>query len=300
MDRRASANIKSDAHVKFIPLPTLMIVILLFLIGLAAGMLVNRAADNLPHERSPLAAPRCLHCGTPRAKIQFSGVLSFVLRRDRCAQCSAPFSLRAPIVEIGAAALFGWLALRYPVGVYLGVVCFFSAVLILIAVIDLEYKLILNVISLPMTALAFLASPILLGGPDAAFEALPLKPYWLSFLGIVAGYLMTLGIYYLGVLFLRIINRGRVQKINTVAFGMGDVKLAGLLGALVGFPAIVYVLVYAILLGGVGAILFILFRAATRRPYSAFTAIPYGPYLILAGAAFLYFGPELLARAMGA
>lgn len=288
-----------DAHVKFIPIPTQMLGVLLFLIGLAAGILINRAADNLPYERSLLAAPCCAHCGTPRAKLQNSGSLSFILRRDRCAQCSAPLSLRAPIVEIGTAALFAWLALRYPIGVYLGVVCFFSAVLILIAVIDLEHKLILNVVSLPMTALAFLTSPILLGGPGTTIESLSLKPYWLAFLGIVTGYLVTLGIYYLGVLFLRIVNRGRAKKINTVAFGMGDVKLAGLLGALVGFPAIVYVLVYAILLGGVGAILFIAFRAATRRPYSAFTAIPYGPYLILAGAAFLYFGPELLARALG-
>jgi Type IV leader peptidase family. len=114
------------------------------------------------------------------------------------------------------------------------------------------------------------------------------------------GYGVTLGIYYLGALFLRLINRGRAQKINTVAFGMGDVKLAGLLGALVGFPAIIYVLIYAILLGGIGAALVILTRLATRRGYSAYMAIPYGPYLILAGGAFLYFGNELFARLFGA
>lgn len=276
-----------------------MIIFLFALFGILAGIIINRAADNLPADRSFLAAPRCPHCNTPRPAIQRIGVLCFVVRRDRCPQCGAPVSLRAPVVEIGAAALFGWLALRYPVGIYLGVLCFFSAVLILIAVIDIEHKLILNVISLPMTALAFLVSPILMGGPDTSLQTLNLKPYWLSFLGIVTGYGLTLGIYYLGVLFLRSINRGRAQKINTVAFGMGDVKLAGLLGALVGFPAIVYVLICAILLGGVGAVLVILFRTFTRRSYSAYTAIPYGPYLILAGAAFLYSGGELLTRLMG-
>jgi leader peptidase (prepilin peptidase)/N-methyltransferase len=276
-----------------------MIIFFFALLGILAGILINRAADNLPTDRSVFAAPLCLHCGSPRPAVQSSGVLSFILRRDRCLQCGAPLSLRAPLVEIGAAALFGWLALRYPVGLYLGVVCFFSAVLILIAVIDLEHKLILNVVSLPMTALAFLLAPILLGAPNVSLESFTLKAYWLSVLGIVTGYGLTLCIYYLGVLFMRIINRGRAQKINTVAFGMGDVKLAGLLGALVGFPAIVYVLIWAILLGGVGAVLVILFRAATRRGYSAFTAIPYGPYLILAGGAFLFFGGELLGRGLG-
>lgn len=277
-----------------------MTILVFFLLGILAGVIINRAADNLPYARSLWAVPQCRHCNTPRARIQVSGVLSYILRRDKCAQCGAPVSFRAPLVEIGAAALFAWLAMRYPVSAYLFAVCFFSAVLLLIAVIDIEHKLILNVVSLPMTALAFLLAPILLGGSDLTLETLTLKPYWLSVLGIVTGYALTLGIYYLGVLFLRFINRGRAQKINTVAFGMGDVKLAGLLGALVGFPAIVYVLIYAIVLGGIGAILLILIRVATRRSYSAYMAIPYGPYLILAGAAFLYFGNELLARALGA
>jgi leader peptidase (prepilin peptidase)/N-methyltransferase len=89
-------------------------------------------------------------------------------------------------------------------------------------------------------------------------------------------------------------NRRGGRQINTVAFGMGDVKLAGLIGALIGFPAIFYVLVYAILLGGFGAIVAILLQVVQRRGYSAFMAIPYGPYLILAGYVFLLFGPQLL------
>lgn len=276
-----------------------MTIVLFFLFGIVCGIIINRAADNLPYRRSVFAVPHCPHCDTPRSRVQVSGVLTFVLRRDKCPQCSAPVPLRAPLLEITAAALFGWLALRYPVSLYLGVVCFFSAVLLLIAVIDIEHKLILNIISLPMTALAFLASPILYGGPDPSVQWLNPGAYWLSFLGIVTGCALTLGIYYLGVFFLRVVNRGRAQKINTVAFGIGDVKLAGLLGALVGFPAIVYVLIYAILLGGVGAVAVILIRVATRRGYSAYMAIPYGPYLILAGAAFLYFGNELLSQLLG-
>ena len=273
--------------------------LLFILLGIFTGILINRMADNLPWERAAFATPHCAHCSTPRARIQFSGIVAFLARRDKCQNCGAPLALRAPLVEIATAFLFAFLANRYPFGAYLLLVCFFSAVLVLIAVIDIEHKLILNVVSLPATALAFIVSPILLGGPDATLESIKWNRYWISLLGIVTGYALTLAIYYLGIVFLKLVNRGRAQKINTVAFGMGDVKLAGLLGALIGFPAIFYALIYAILLGGVGAVIAIAFRMLTRRSYSAFMAIPYGPYLILAGGAFLIFGSALLQRIMG-
>jgi prepilin signal peptidase PulO-like enzyme (type II secretory pathway) len=74
---------------------------------------------------------------------------------------------------------------------------------------------------------------------------------------------------------------------------MGDVKLAGLLGALVGVPLIFSVLIYAIVLGGVGALAVILLTMLRGHGYAAFTAIPYGPYLVLSGMAFLIFGSTL-------
>ncbi|MBI4674656.1 MAG: prepilin peptidase [Chloroflexi bacterium] len=274
-----------------------MFTFLYALVGIFVGMVINRAADNLPPpaRRSLWVTPRCPYCDTPRSILEQSGIVSFVLRRDKCHNCAAPLSLRAPLVEICAAMLFAFLANRYPLGIYLALVSFFAAALLLVAVIDIEHKLILNVVTLPTTLLAILASPILLDGLWFTIGGVTLSSFGLSLAGAVTGYLLTLGIYYLGVLFLIVVNRGRRQKINTVAFGMGDVKLMGLLGALVGVPAIFYVLVCAALLGGVGAALVILFRLVTRRGYSAFMAISYGPYLILAGGAFLIFGPELFA-----
>lgn len=197
--------------------------------------------------------------------------------------------MRAPLVEIGTAALFGYLAARLPFGIYLVLVCFFSAILLLIAVIDIEHKLILNIISLPATLLALLASPIVLQGAQVSLDRLSFGTLVLGVLGAVTGYLLTYAIYLFGILFLRLVNRGRRVKINTVAFGMGDVKLAGLLGALVGFPAIFYVLLYAILLGGVGALLAIVLQLVRTRRLALGMAIPYGPYLILAGGAYLIF-----------
>lgn len=266
-----------------------MIPILFALIGILAGMIINRAADNLPPpaRRSLLETPRCPYCNAPRTTPEQFGILSFALRRDKCHQCSAPLRLRAPLVEIAAALLFAFLAAQFPLGIYLIAVCFFTAVLLLIAVIDIEHKLILNVVSLPATVLALLTSPVVLGGAESRLDNLNLGAFLLALLGAVIGYALTYGIYFLGIVFLQIINRGRRVKINTVAFGMGDVKLAGLLGALVGFPAIFYVLIYAILLGGVGAATVIVLQIVRTRRLSLGTAIPYGPYLLLAGWAFM-------------
>ena len=76
-------------------------------------------------------------------------------------------------------------------------------------------------------------------------------------------------------------------------------RLGGLLGALISFPAIFYALIYAVLLGGVGALLAIVLGSFRKAGYSAFTAIPYGPYLVLSGWAFLVFQRELLAWILG-
>lgn len=271
------------------------------LIGILIGILVNRGADNLPPppRRSLLETPRCPYCDSPRAPLEQFGIAAFALRRDKCHQCGAPLRLRAPLVEIVTGALFAFLAARYSFNLYLVIICLFTAVLVLITVIDLEHKLILNVVVLPATLLALLTSPIVLGGPNVTLATWNWNRVVLSLLGLGVGYAMTLAIYFFGILFVRVINRNRKTKINTVAFGFGDVKLAGLLGALIGFPAIFYALIYAILLGGIGAVIALVLRSTQKGKYTAFTAIPYGPYLVLAGSAFLIFGNELLAWIIG-
>lgn len=269
--------------------------------GILIGILINRAADNLPppHRRSLWETPRCPFCDTPRTLLEQWGIVSFALARDRCHNCSAPLRLRAPLVEFVAAAVFAFLAFRYSFSIYFVIICLFTAVLILITVIDLEHKLILNVLVLPATLLALLASPILFGGPAVTWDTLRWDRILLALLGAAVGYALTLFLYWFGKFFVQFVNRGRKNKVTTVAFGLGDVRLGGLLGALVGFPAIFYALLYAVLLGGIGALGAILLRAAQQGHYSAFTAIPYGPYLVISGWAFLIFNRELLTWLMG-
>src|SRR5581483_6287619 len=131
--------------------------LLFALLGILVGVLINRAADNLPPpaRRSLLVTPRCPYCDTPRSAIEQSGILSFILFRNKCHNCGAPIPLRAPLVELASGILFLFLAARDSLSPYLFVILFFTAVLLLILVIDIEHKLILNVVVLPATVLAF-------------------------------------------------------------------------------------------------------------------------------------------------
>src|SRR5919202_773078 len=81
------------------------------LLGLLVGALINRAAENLPPpgRRSLLTAPRCLYCDAPREPLEQIGILSYLLWRGRCHNCHSPLPLRAPLVEIASALLFGLL-----------------------------------------------------------------------------------------------------------------------------------------------------------------------------------------------
>jgi leader peptidase (prepilin peptidase)/N-methyltransferase len=165
----------------------------------------------------------------------------------------------------------GEIALLIPYTVY-------SAIFVLVLVIDLEHKLILNVVIYPAWVLAFLGS---LFHPQPHY-------YRLALLGGAVGFGILYLVYLLGALFVRVMSKIRGKQIHAVAFGFGDVRLGGFIGLVLGFPDVLRAILYAILLGGLGGILYWFVSAVILRRYSLFTAIPYGPFLIL-GAMFVLF-----------
>jgi leader peptidase (prepilin peptidase)/N-methyltransferase len=250
-----------------------MELILFALLGWLVGALVNRAADNLPVHHSLLDAPHCPYCNTPRHGRDQSAVLSFVLSRGRCPNCDAPISLRAPLVEIVSALAFAFLWTRYGATVQLVLTAFYTGVFLLVLVTDFEHRLIFNIVILPATLIALLASPLSQVG------------WQRSLLGGGVAYVFVFAIYIAAPIFSRL--RGHTVA---VPFGFGDVKLAGFMGIVTGFPAVVYALVLAILLGGVGAILILAYQFIVTRRIDLGTAMPYGPYFCIAGWGILVFG----------
>jgi leader peptidase (prepilin peptidase)/N-methyltransferase len=107
--------------------------------------------------------------------------------------------------------------------------------------------------------------------------------------GGVIGFFSFLLLYFLGQLFATVMGRLRGTQINEVAFGFGDVTLAGVIGLTLGWQEyrVVAALVAGILLAGVFSFLYIIVRMF-RKTYTPFMPIPYGPFLIV-GCLLVYF-----------
>ena len=143
-----------------------------------------------------------------------------------------------------------------------------ASILILIIVIDLENRLILDIVTYPGTVLALLFSFIL---PNINFLS--------ALVGAVLGLLIFLGIYWLAKV-----------TFGPGAIGQGDVKLAMMMGAMLGVPTIIGAIVIAIVLGGVISGFLLATRLVNRNTY-----LPYGQYLAISAMIMLIWGAEINA-----
>ena len=251
-----------------------MEILIFVLLGLLVGALINRVADNLPRHRAITHAPECAFCGTPRVALDQFAVLSHLLMRGKCHNCHAPIPLRAPFVEIANAVLFAFLWTRDGATIQLLLHLIYTDVFLLVFVTDFEHRLIFNAVMFPAIALAILASPWAKHGAP------------LALLGGASAFIIVFLIYISAILF----ARARKLEIAGGAFGQGDVTLATFMGLVTGFPNALSAIVIAILLGGVGAIGFLVYELIAHRRLALTAAIPYGPFFCIAGWVMMIFG----------
>jgi len=259
-------------------------ILLYALLGLLVGAVINLLADQLPRWRRLRRTPFCPYCEQPRPPWAWVSTLAYLRFKPECQHCAAPIPWRHPLVELGTAALFAFLWHRYgqaEEAAYLLPYTVYSAIFVLLLVIDLEHKLILNIVMYPAWGLALLGS---LFHPTPYF-------YRLALLGGAVGFGVLFLVYLVGELFVRVLEKIRGKPIHAVAFGFGDVRLGGYIGLILGFPDVLTAIFLAVLLGGLGGLLYWFVRAIILRRYSLFTAIPYGPYLIIGTMVVMFFGP---------
>jgi leader peptidase (prepilin peptidase)/N-methyltransferase len=264
----------------------MLIIVLFALLGLLVGALINLCADQLPRWRRLRQAPFCPYCEQPRPAWAWVSILTYLRFRPECQHCGAPISWRHPLVELGTAVLFAFLWYWYGQGkdaAFLVLYTVYSAIFVLVLVIDLEHKLILNVVMYPAWIAALLGSFF---HPDPYF-------YRLALLGGAVGFGILFLIYLLGELFIKVMSKVRGKPINAVAFGFGDVRLGGFIGLVLGFPLVFNAIFIAILLGGLAGLLYWFVGTVILRRYSLFTAIPYGPFLVIGAMIFMFFGPQV-------
>ena len=239
--------------------------ILAGVMGLVLGSFFNVVIHRLPRGES-LSTPgsHCPHCDAPVRPYDNVPVLSWLVLRGRCRDCGAPISARYPLVELATGLLFAAVVVAKGADrdVWLGLAL--VAALVPTALIDLEHRIIPNAIMLP----AAVAAPVILAltRPEDLVEHL--------IAGAAAG----------GFLLVAVLAYPR-------GMGMGDVKLAGVLGLYLGVSVAPAMLI-AFLAGTlVGAAVMARKGVAEGRK----TAVPFGPFLALGGLVGLFAGPAIVA-----
>lgn len=263
--------------------------LLVFVFGWLAGIVVNALADDLPQRVRP-SLPHYPD-GEVRPLIAWSAVTAF-LSGYWCSTGGSMLKLRHMIAEIGTAALcvltFAAASSR-PDSSSLQIVFWllYTVIFSLIVVIDVEHKLILFVVINPFVVVAILDA--LLTGSRAGPEITE------ALVGGVVGYGTFFLMYQGGFLFTALLGRARGEEISEVAFGYGDVMLAGVVGLILGWRLFLFSMTFTIILGALGALLYLVVLRAFGSRYSAFTALPYGPYIV-AGAMIMILFPTQIGN----
>lgn len=233
--------------------------------GAVVGSFLNVVAWRLPRGESLSHPPsRCPLCETPIKPYDNVPVLGWIWLRGKCRACKAPISPRYPIIEALTAALYAAVvAARWDDGPQIALGIALVTLLVPMTLIDLEHRLIPNKLTLPFAVTAL----VIIMGFDSGFLVEALVA------GAAAG-----GFFLVAAL------------AKPGGMGMGDVKLAAVLGLYLGravAPAIFAALIAGVLVGGF--VMARLGRAEGRK-----TAIPFGPFLALGALVGLFAGDDIV------
>ncbi len=249
-----------------------VLIVVSALFGMAVGSFLNVCIDRLPGGKSLLfPASHCASCHQRLALKDLIPVFSYLWLRGRCRYCRVPVPRRLLWVEIGTGILFAYLYWHYGLSAELALVAFYCCLFLVIMVIDLEHGLILNKVVYPSLVVALVLSAFL--------------SQTITVPGIVQAAIGG-GIGLVLFLLIVLISKG--------GMGWGDVKLAALIGLVTGFPLVFVALLLAVILGGLVAVILLLFKLKKRKE-----GIPFAPYLSLGVMITLLFGSNILNWYLG-
>jgi len=245
--------------------------ILAFVVGAMFGSFLNVCIYRLPKNLS-IVKPGSF-CPGCRKKIEWFDnipILSYLLLRGRCRRCRKRISPRYLLVELLTASLSLSIYLRFGLSFSFFAFALFILGLILISFIDLEHFLIPDLVVYPGIALGLLFNFL---APEMAFSPSRLFALKESFIGVLVGsgslYLIAL----LGELALK-----------KEAMGGGDIKLLAMVGAFLGWKAVLLSIFFGSLVGSVISLILIFLGVKNRTDY-----IPFGPYLSLGAVIALFY-----------
>jgi leader peptidase (prepilin peptidase)/N-methyltransferase len=240
-------------------------IVLVTVFGALLGSFLNVVIHRLPRGESLITpGSHCPSCSASVKPYDNVPVLAWLWLRGRCRACRAAISPRYPLVEAATAALCAGVVLSHSSAGAIALGLLTVLVLVPVALIDLEHHVIPNRITAPAAILALALGSAL--NPSG-------EPKRLIAAAVVGGFFLLTAV------------------ISPRGMGMGDVKLAALLGLLLGAevaPALAIALVAGVLVGVV-----VMARRAPAERRSA--GVPFGPFLALGGLTAIYAGHAILS-----
>ncbi|MEX1346997.1 MAG: prepilin peptidase [Desulfobacterales bacterium] len=247
---------------------TYLIEVSIFIFGLCIGSFLNVCIYRLPASKS-IVHPRsmCSNCGTLIAAYDNIPVLSYLWLKGRCRHCQIKISLRYPIVELLGGLLALGTFLKFGLTLEALIYYLFCAALLIVTFIDIDHRIIPNVITLPGIPICFAAS-----------FALPTITYKEALLGILIGG---------GSLFLVAWIYSLITKKE--GMGGGDIKLLAMMGAIVGWQGVLFTIFVASLVGTLAGL-----AAMLQSRKGMKLAVPFGPFLSIGSITYAFFGTPLI------
>lgn len=232
-----------------------------------AQTIVDQGAGGIAHLiRLLIPRSHCTSCSHEPRWWENIPVVSYLALRGRCATCGQAISLRYPAVELACCAAAIAVMLVNGVAWHTLGAMVLSFSLIAIAVIDIDTRMIPDVVVLPMLWLGLFCNAFgLIADTDDAI------------LGAVAGYVVLWLIYWI-----------YKRMTGMEGLGFGDLKLAAMLGAWLGVTMVPIFLMLAFMAGTVVGVGLIIFAGGSRH-----SAVPFGPFLAAAGWITLLWGDQL-------
>lgn len=251
---------------------TLLLVVIAVVYGLIIGSFLNAWAWRLAHgEKITSGRSACPACGHQIRAYDNIPVLSWLILRGRCRDCRAPISRRYPVGEAVTAVLFAAVAAMDGLDWILIPHLLFVSAMVVVSQVDLEVRLIPDVVILPAAAIGL---PLMIAFGDGSWWVWPVS-------GVAAA----------GVLFLVSELYYRLRHVE--GMGFGDVKMALCMGIYLG-ASVIPAFFIAFIAGAVVGVAVVALRKADGK-----TAIPFGPFLAAGAIISLFAGQALIDAYLG-
>lgn len=241
----------------------ILLPIFIFLFGIAIGSFSNVCIYRLPRRMSIITpSSHCPVCGKGISPIDNIPIISFLILSGKCRNCRSPISFVYPLVEIITGLIYLFLYFKFHISFLFLVFAILCTSLIIIAFIDLEHKIIPDVITLPGMIIGL---------------AVSLTMPHITALNSVKGLLVGGGLFYA----VAVLSRG--------GMGGGDIKLIAMIGSFLGWKMTLLTIFLGSFIGSVVGITLIVMKKKGRKDM-----IPFGPFLSLGAIISVFFGREII------